>query len=337
MGHFVGMDVGKDRTAVCVIDRYGEPVLEREVETEPEAILNLLAPCRSGIELAGLEGGGMSSWLMRGLRKEYLPVVQLDAGRLHRWASASPAKTDRRDARIIAEALRGGLYREVYLKSVSAHEILTLLAQRETLLREARRLELSVRGTLRSTGLRMKGRGGVHFRDRVTALLEDESRLKALLTPTLDARDALLMHYKDLHRRTLEVAAGSPTAQLLMGIPGVGAITALSFIATIDNPLRFQTAGELGSYIGLAPRVLQSGESLRGGHITKRGNMYLRRNLFQAATVHLTRSKQSTTIQRWGMRLAERRGRKRAITACARKLAIVMHRMWLTGEAYRAT
>jgi transposase len=337
MGHYVGMDVGKDRTAVCVIDRLGEPILEREVETDPEAIMNLLAPSRSAIELAGLEGGGMSSWLTRCLRKERWPVVQVDAGRLHRYAAASAAKTDRHDARVIAEALRGGLYREVFLKSVASHELWTLLAQRATLLQEARRLETSVRGTLRSSGRRMQGRGGVYFRDRVTTLLEDEPNFLDLLTPTLDARDTLLAHHKDLNRRTLTVASQSPTAQLFMGIPGVGVITALTFIAAIDEPRRFQTAGQLGSYIGLVPRVYQTGETLIVGSITKRGNFYLRKTLFQAAMVHMTRSKQSTLIQERGLRVAARRGRKRAIIACVRKLAIVMHRMWITGEEYRAT
>jgi transposase len=337
MGHYVGMDVGKERTAVCIIDRFGEPILEREVETDPEAIMNLLAPSRSAIELAGLEGGGMSSWLTRCLRKERLPVVQVDAGRLHRYASASPAKTDRHDARVIAEALRGGLYREVFLKSVASHELWTLLAQRAMLLQEARRLEVSVRGTLRSGGRRMQGRGGIHFRDRVTAFLEDERDFLDLLTPTLDARDTLLAHYNDLNSRTLKAPSQSPTAQLFMGIPGVGAITALTFIAAIDEPRRFHTASQLGSYIGLVPRVYQTGESLRVGGITKRGNFYLRKTLFQAAMVHLTRCKQSTLIQEWGLRVAARRGRKRAIIGCARKLAIVMHRMWITGEEYRAT
>lgn len=183
----------------------------------------------------------------------------------------------------------------------------------------------------------MQGRGGVHFRKRVTSLLLDRPRLMELLTPTLDARDSLNAHYQYLDRRTSKEASRSPTAQLFMGIPGVGPITALSFIAAIDEPQRFQSAGELASYVGLVPRIYQSGESLKAGHITKRGNSYLRKNLFQAATVHLTRNKQPTALREWGLRVAARRGRKRAIIACARKLAIVMHRMWISGEEYRAT
>lgn len=335
MGYFVGMDVGKDRTALCVTDAQGKTVLEVEVATDPDLIRDAVAPLRSRVEAAGLEAGGMSSWLARRLAAEGLAVVQVDAGRLSQYARASPSKTDRSDARTIADALRSGMYREVVQKSPRARRIGTLLGQRQTLLREGRRLELSIRGTLRSSGLRMDGSGGARFRDRVHALVEDEPELRAILLPALDAREAILAQFQRLDRQALEEAMHSPIVQRFVAIPGVGALTALSFVATIDDPRQFPSSRHLTSYLGLSPRILQSGATTRLGGITKRGDQRTRSHLYQAAQVHLTRSSAETAINRWGRQVAQRRGTKRAITACARKLAITMHCMWVRGEDYR--
>ncbi len=336
MGLFVGLDVGKDRTAVCVLDANEVKVLEKEVATEPDELLDLLGPFRPTMELAATEAGSLGSWLARELSHRGLLTIQIDARRLQRYASASAAKTDRSDALVIAQALRVGMYQEVHDRSSRARALRTLLTHREGLLRQARAIELSIRGTLRSNGIRLYGAGGKKFRPRVLALLARDPVLMELLLPGLDARDAVLAQHEILDRKAQAMATQSRVASQLMTIPGVGPITALAFVCAIDDPRRFESSDKVASYIGLVPRIHQSGEMTRRGRISKLGDKFLRTCLFRAAMTHL-RARAPTDLQRWTLRVAERRGRKRAIIACARKLAIIMHRMWLSGEEFRLT
>ncbi len=244
------------------------------------------------------------------------------------FAAASRDKTDRIDARHIAEALRAGLYQPVHVKSVESQEQRTLLVNRRALLLQARGLEQVIRGGLRTFGLKVGNVSSGRFENRVRKLLARHPNLRATVQPLLAARAALLKEYEKLNEMVVRVAQSDPVAQLLMTTPGVGPITALTYKATIDDPDRFPKSSAVGTHLGLTPRVRESGESSHRGGITHVGDGALRSLLYAAAQVHLTSYRGPSRLQDWGLAVAERRGMKRAIIAVARKLAVILHRMW---------
>jgi transposase len=336
MQHFVGLDVSLNETAICVVDEHGIVIREAKVPSEPEAISTWLADLSLDVFRVGLEIGGLARWLYAELRSTGWPAICIDPRRLRGLTKTMPIKTDRNDARAIAQVMRVGWYSIVHIKSSVSQEMRMLLANRKTLLIKQIDIENEIRGTLRVFGLKLAGRiTRTSFEERALDLVADKPRLMAMLRPMLAARAALSQQYAVLHKMVLDIIRSEPTCRRLMTVPGVGALTAITYLTTIDDPARFQHSRDVGAHLGLTPRKYASGEIDRNGGISKCGDALLRATLYQAALALLTRTQRWSTLRAWGMAVAKRRGLRRAVVAVARKLAIVLHRIWADGSEFR--
>lgn len=336
MKHFVGLDVSLNEVAICVVDENGAIVHEGATPSEPEAIAKWIGALGLDIQRIGLEVGGLARWLYGELREMNLPAICIDPRHLRALTQTMPVKTDRNDARSIAQVMRVGWYRVVHIKSRPSQELRMLLANRRTLLTKQIDIENEIRGTLRAFGLKLSGRiPQGQFEGRALELVDGHDRLAAMLRPMLAARLALQQQSNVLHNMLLRAVRGNETCRRLMTIPGVGALTAVTFVTTVDDPDRFHRSRDVGAHLGLTPRKYASGETDRNGAISKCGDALLRSTLYQASLALLTRSQRWSTLKAWAMAVAKRRGLRRAIVALSRKLSIVMHRIWADGAEFR--
>ena len=249
--------------------------------------------------------------------------------------SAMVVKTDRKDARGIAQLLRMGWYRPAHCKSLPAQETRALLAGRKLLQGKLLDLEFSIRGILRGFGLKVGPVSKGRFVARIRELTSGQPMLERVVEPMLRAREALSKEFHTLHRAMLDLVRNNSLCRRLMTVPGVGAVVAITFTTAIDDPARFRRSRAVGAHFGLTPKKYQSGETDVTGGISKVGDGTVRVALYEAAKVILTRSSRFSALKRWAMEVAKRRGMKRATVALARKLAVVLHRMWLDGSEFR--
>jgi transposase len=223
---------------------------------------------------------------------------------------------------------------DVSLKRLSCHEVRAALNSRALLVKIKRDLENQIRGLLKNLGLRIGKAGGNVFSRRVEELIADQSLLKEAVRPLLAVRESVRREIADLHRKLLALAREDKDSRRSMTVPGIGPITALAFHSVIDEPARFRRSRSVGAYIGLTPRRFASGEVDWSGRISKCGDRMLRSYLFEAAGVLLTRVPQWCKLKAWGHRLWKRIGFKKAKIAVARKLAVMLHRMWRDGTDF---
>lgn len=249
--------------------------------------------------------------------------------------SAQPNKTDRNDARGIAQMMRVGLFRPVHVKTLASQKIRTLLSARRFLQARLLDVENSIRGLLRNFGLKVGVITRANYERRILELTEDAPDLQTVIEPMLAVRCVLRDQYVVLHKKMLAVAKADDDCRLLMTAPGVGPVVALTYRAAVDEPRRFQHSRSVGAHFGLAPRTHQSGEIDRRGHITRHGDVTLRSALFEAALVLLRPNAKASALKAWGQRVAKRRGKARAMTAVARRLAVILHRMWIDRTPFR--
>ncbi len=249
--------------------------------------------------------------------------------------SAMVVKTDRKDARGIAQLLRMGWFRPVHAKSPAAQEIRALLVARKLLQAKLLDVELSIRGILRGFGLKMGEISKAQFVARVRELVAGQAMLERVIEPMLRAREALRTEYCRLHREMLGIVKGDAVCRRLMTVSGVGALVAITFKSAVDDPGRFAKSKAVGAHFGLTPRKYQSGETDVTGGISRVGDAMVRAALSEAAHIMLSRTVRFSSRKRWAMDVAKRRGLKRAKVALARKLATVLHRMWLDGADFR--
>jgi transposase len=247
-----------------------------------------------------------------------------------------PVKTDRNDARSIAQVMRVGWYSVVHVKSQVSQELKMLLTNRRALLTKQIDIENEIRGTLRVFGLKLSGRINARaFEQSALELVADHPRIESMVRPMLTARAVLREQFAVLHRMLLAAVREDDTCRRLMTVPGVGAVTAIMFATTIDDPDRFHRSRDVGAHLGLTPRKYASGEVDRNGRISKTGDAPMRAVLYQASLALLTRSKRWCKLRAWGMAVAKRRGLRRAVVAVSRKLAVLMHRIWADGSEFR--
>jgi transposase len=335
MEHYVGIDVSLQLSSVCVTDATGRVVREVKVHSEPEALAAFLSGLGVDVALVGLEAGPLSQWLHDGLVRAGYETVLLETRHVKAALSAAPVKTDRKDARGIAHLLRMGWYRPVHRKSPSAQELRALLAGRKLLQGKLLDVELSIRGILRGFGLKLGEATKSRFAARVRELITGHAMLEAVMEPMLRARDALRAEAAELHRRMLAVVREHEVCRRLMTVPGVGAVVSLTFVAAVDDPARFGSSKAVGAYFGLTPGRYQSGETDVTGGITRVGDASVRTALYEAANVLLSRTTRFSALKRWGLEVAKRRGLRRAKVAVARKLGVVLHRIWRDGGEFR--
>ena len=334
---YVGLDVSLKETSICVMDRDGVIVAEDTVLSEPEAIAGYLAVEAPGVSRIGLESGPTSTWLWHELKARHLPVICIDARHAKAALAMQINKTDRNDAIGIARIMQTGWYREVQVKRLSCHEVRAALNSRALLVKMRQDFENQIRGLLKNFGLIIGKVGRSAFPTRVRELLVERPILERAVLPLLGLREHLKAEIAEFDRMLLQITRDNGAARRLTTVPGVGPITALTFISAIDDPTRFRRSRSVGAYIGLTPKRYASGEIDRTGRISKCGDAMLRCYLFEAAGVLLTRVPKWCAIKAWGVRLAKRIGFKKAKIAVARKLAVIMHRMWCDETDFQWT
>ena len=333
---YAALDVSLRSVAVCIIDNDGKVRLERSVTSDVPDLVRCLREFGEPIHQVGLEAGTLTQHLTYGLREAGFDVVCMEARQVAAALSAMRNKTDKHDARGIAQILRSGWYSRVHVKSVESHHLRALLTSRKVMQRKCIDLENEIRGLLKVFGVKLpmrlsRGAFDVAVRDTI----ESDPALSRALLPMLHARQTLFETFMELDRRVRKAAHEDEVCTRFMGIPGVGEITALSFKAAVDDPARFKSSRTVGAHFGLTPRRFQSGEKDNPGRISHAGDSDVRATLYAAANAMLMRSIAWSSLKAWGMRLMKTKGRRRAIVAVARKLAVVLHRMWADGTEFR--
>ena len=334
MTYYAALDVGLHKTAVCIVDEDGAVLAERMIASEVDDLIAFLQDFGEEISIVGLEAGTLTQWLTYGLRDAGYHTVVTEARHVKSALGAMRNKTDRNDARGIAQILRCGWYREVYVKSLESHYTRTLLASRKALLSKCVDLENEVRGLLKVFGIKLRaGLGHGPFDEAAREPILQNEALAYALMPLLEVRLQLYQAFLELDRRVKRLASNDPVCLLLMSTPGVGAITALTFRAAVDDPRRFRRSRTVAAHFGLTPRRYQSGERDNPGHISKAGDP----GVHAAANSIMSRSGKWSSLKAWGMRLQRSKGRKRALVAVARKLAVILHVMWVDGAVFSYT
>ncbi len=335
MEHYAGIDVSLERSSVCVVDATGRTIRETKVASEPEALVRFFRELGLPLTRIGLEAGPLSQWLHAGLTEAGFEAVLLETRHVKAALSAMIVKTDRKDARGIAQLLRMGWYRPVHRKSPPAQEVRALLVGRKLLQGKLGDVELGIRGILRGFGLKLGEVSKGRFAARVRELVTGQMMLERVVEPMLRAREALRAEFHVLHRAVLAIVREDAVCRRLMTVPGVGALVAINFASAVDDPARFRRSRSLGAHFGLTPKRYQSGETDVTGGISKAGDAMVRAALYEAANVMLTRASKFSSLKRWALEVAKRRGMRRAKVALARKLATVLHRLWVDGSEFR--
>lgn len=334
--YYVGLDVSVKLTQVCVVDQDFEIIAEAKVDTDPETIaLYLYELNLPPFERVGLEAGPMSQWLYAGLARAKLPVVCIETKHARDFIRSQINKNDRNDARGIARMMMCGVFKPVHVKTIESQRLRTLLTSRKIAQQKMIDIEISIRGMLKNFGIRVGVTTKATYEDRVSLLLADEPILRVAIGPLLAARRAIREQFNVLHKAVLAVVRKDEVCQRLMTTPGVGPLVALTFKTSIDIPERFRTSKAVGAHIGLTPRQYQSGETDVMGRISKCGDPDVRTALVEAAMTMMANSRRNCSLKAWGLKVAKRRGMHKAAIAVARRLATILHRMWLDGTDFR--
>jgi transposase len=337
MDYFAGLDVSVKETSVCIVDDAGKIVREARVASEPEALLQVLTNTIYRFKRVGLEAGPLSQWLYSVLAEAGLPVICVETRHMRAMLKAQINKTDRNDARGIAQMMRVGLYRPVHVKTLRSQKLRVLLTHRKLLQSKAIAIENDLRATLRNFGLKVGMIGTVKFETRIRELVENLPDLAVLVEPLLIVRRVVREQLGILHRRLLAIVRDDDVCRRLMTVPGVGPVVALTYRVTVDVPARFRNSKAVGAVFGLTPAKYQSGEIDRTGAISRCGDEMMRMMLYEAAQSMLVRSAKWSWLKAWAIKIARHRGMKKAIVALARRLAVIMHRIWVDGTEFRWT
>ena len=335
MKHYAGLDLSMETTQVCIVDEKGRKLVSEKVESTPEALAAMLERYRP-IERAVIETGRMSPAICLGLRDLGVSVVCIDARQAHQSLKAMKAnKTDPHDAAGLAQLARTGFYKEVHVKSPAAHGVRSVITARSHLVEARVRLDNMIRGLCATFGYRPGAGQGKAFLERIMQAAHIPG-LGDAIASLLSVRAELVEQIKEMDRRLRIIASQSQACEILMTIPGVGVQTSAAFAAAVDEAGRFRQSRNAGAYFGLVPRRHQSGELDWTGRITKQGDSMVRKLLYEAANSILTRSRETFALKTWAIKIAKRRGLKKARVALARRLAVIMHAMLRDGTLFQA-
>jgi len=338
MNHYAGIDVSLECSSVCVVDASGKILREAKVLSDPAVLIVWFRGCGLDLERIGLEAGPMSQWLFPAMREAGLAVELLETRHVRRAFEAMPVKSDRNDARGIAQLMRLGWFRPVHCKSMSAQETRTLLTARKLVQTKLRDVENSLRGILRGFGLKVGETTERKFAGRIEELVADHPHLQVVAKSLLAVRGVLHTEFKALDKQATRMARSDARTRLLMSTPAVGPIVSLTYASAIDDPARFKSSKQVGAHFGMIPKKYQSGETDYTGRISKIGDASVRTALYESANLILTKPiKGCTHLKSWAMRIARRAGMSKAKVALARKLAVIMHRMLADGKPFNAT
>src|SRR5450631_180262 len=337
MNQYAGIDVLLECSSVCVVAANGKILREARVASEPEALIVWFRSCGFELERIGLEAGPLSQWLVAAMREAGLAVELLETRHVRKAFEAMPVKSDRNDARGIAQLMRLGWFRPVHCKSMGAQETRSVLTARKLVQSKLRDVENSLRGILRGFGLKVGKTTDMKFAGRILELAAGHPHLEMIAEALLLVHAVLLREFKVFEKRVRSMARSSAKARLLMSTPAVGPVIALTYASAIDDPGRFKSSKQVGAHFGLTPKKHQSGETDYTGRISKIGDSSVRTALYEAAHIMLTKPlKGCTQLKSWAMRIAKRAGMSKAKVALARRLAVIMHRMLADGTPFNA-
>lgn len=339
MSNYIGLDVSLKTTSICIMNQDGNILKEFVVETNPKLIVDAISATGLSVEKVANECGGISHWLTKELKQLGLPVVCIDARKMSAAISIRTNKTDKNDAREIANALRTGYYKEVYQKQDHVMEKQTLLTSRRLLVEQRTQTINCIRGLLKTQG-KLNCGSSQNERKFVETIL---NILKDLNEDICLSINALVNVYKVVCEEILKIdnrieiiTEADEDVQLFKTIPGVGAVTALTFKLEIDDPSRFKKSRSVGAYAGMTPKQYSSGESQKLGGISKTGSGELRALLCQSAMCMMYNTKTWSRPKLFGLKIRKKHGHKKAIVALGRKLAVIMHRMWIEKKTFEA-
>jgi transposase len=328
MDHYAGIDVSLECSSVCVVDTNGKIIREAKVASEPEALIGWFSSLGLELTRIGLEAGPLSQWLYAQMKPVGLAVELLETRHVSDAFKAMPVKSDRNDARGIAQLMRMGWFRPVHCKSMAAQEVRAMLTARKLVQSKLLDVENSLRGILRGFGLKVGKTTRTRFANRIEELVKGHPSLEVIAAALLRVRAVLLVEFNGFAKRTHQTARLDTKAKLLMSVPAVGPIISLTFASAIDDPSRFTSSKQAGPLFGLTPKKYQSGETDYSGRISKRGDASVRQALYEAAHIILTKPiRGCTQLKSWATRIARRAGMNKAKVALARKLAVIMLRM----------
>lgn len=335
MTQFVGLDVSQKMTAVCVVDDAGRRVWRGQCISDPEQIERVVKRHAGDDARIGVETGPMTPWLVHELRARALEVTCLDARHARAALKMQINKTDQNDAEGLAQIMRTGWYRSVHVKSFDSHRARALLGARAQLIGMTTRLSNHIRGVLKTFGMLPGAMRGVPFDRRVEALLADHDDIALIVRPMLAAWRQLREQIAIFDKAIRALTKSNPTCRLLMSVPGIGVLSVLAYVSTVEDPTRFARSRSVGAHLGLTPKQYQSGEIDRSGRISKCGDGLSRTLMYEAAVVLLTRVKRSSSLKDWAQAIARRSGAGKARVALARKLTVILHSIWRSGEPFR--
>jgi transposase len=334
MDDYIGLDVSLKETAISV-RRDGKRVWRGKCASDPAVVGQVIRAHAPGVKRVVFETGPLSIWFYHALTAQGLPAICIDARHAKAALDMAPNKTDANDADGLAQLAEVGFYREVRVKQYDSMLTRTLVAARTQVIRAGVEFSNHIRGVMKTFGLVVPRGAGRVFEANVRKLLAVNAELARIVVPLLEAWRGLRGQAAALDRQLVAAARANASCRLLMSIPGVGTVNAVSFVSAIEEPANFRSARAVGAWLGLTTRRYQSGEVDYDGHISRRGDRYMRGLLYEAAAVILTRSVADSALRRWGLALRERIGFKRAAVAVARKLAVIMLCMLKTGEPFR--
>jgi transposase len=338
MGVFAGLDVSQEETAICMVCQDGTILAETKVPTCPDRIAAWLMARGDGLQRVGMETGPLAVWLWNALTARQVPIICIDARHANGVLKMMPNKTDRHDARGLAQIVRTGWFKAVQIKSHEAYANRAMLTARETLVGMRVKLENEIRGLLKTFGVMFGKRVG-GFKRRAEEIISKELAIAPDLVPIfealLHARRDILARIAALDSRIRAIAKRHATVRLLMTAPGVGPITAMAVVAAFDDAARFRRSSSAGAYLGLTPKRYESGEISRNGRVSKRGDRFTRKCLFEAANAIFCRKLGGSRLRNWAKTVADRTGPRKAKVALARKLAVTLHAMWRTNTPFQ--
>lgn len=335
---FAGFDVSDKTTHICVVDSEGGVLRRDVVASDPDALGRYLERHCPDLVRVVLETGPLSTFLYHGLVERGVPVECICARHAKGVLATRVNKSDVHDAEGLAQLARTGWYKRVHMKASATHIDRAALRIRAQLITARNAMANQLRGLLKLFGLRMGVARTMGRRaERLTALYNQRPDLKPVFAPLVAAIEAIEQQLRASTRVLEARATADEDCARLMSVPGVGPITALTFTASIEDPRRFERSEDVGAYAGLVPKRNQSGERDTRGKISKAGDPMLRRALYEAANVMLCRVQRPFALQVWGKKIAEAKGNKRARTAVARKLAVLLHSLWLNETEFRWT
>jgi len=332
--YYVGLDISDKTTAVCIVNGVGDIVKEGSVPSEPQDISDYFEDAGFDLHLIGLEASGVAIWLCRELLCRGYPLVCVETHRSSAFLAAQKMKTDKNDARGLAQMMRCGLYRSVHIKSDESQRIKMLVNNRRFLVEQRVDIENQIRGSLKVFGLKVGAVTEKQYDARVRELIDGDGELEVAILPLLEQRSSGVERIKALEKMLSTAAKNDEICRLLMTAPGVGPLTAVLFKAVIDDPSRFKRSRDVPPQLGLVPRKYASGETDYNGRITKAGDVMLRHHLYRAAATLTQTSARPCELKKWGRNLRNRSSYKSSTVAVARKLSIILHSMWVNRQEF---